>query len=203
MLIFFFHDKSCCWKTVKLRNSTFWNVGEKLGFPFSIWGTWGSWAISCLGWYIFWYSQLRKSLFFSFKWRQPEVSTIISFGAMNFLIFFYFFAFLQKSRFFIDPIFRPYVTREKSQDVTQIDPNFYDASFCILLCLRDRKTEREENRKGKRKRKSERDIHPPHTHTQTFTQRERERERERKRIERERERERQRERQWERKRNRK
>ena len=93
------------WKKVELRNSTFWNVGEKLGFLFSIWGTWESWAISCLGWHIFWYSQLKKNLFFSFKWRQPEVSTINSLGVMNFWIFFYFFAFSQKSIFFIDPIF--------------------------------------------------------------------------------------------------
>ena len=30
---------SVYWKKVELLNSTFWNVGEKLGFPFSIWVT--------------------------------------------------------------------------------------------------------------------------------------------------------------------
>ena len=41
------------WKKVKLHNSTFWNVGEKSGFPFSIWSICKSWAIFWLGWYIF------------------------------------------------------------------------------------------------------------------------------------------------------
>ena len=69
----------------------------------------------------------------------------------------------------------------KSQDVTQIGPNFYDARFCILLCLRERKREREkENRKGKRKKKTMRDTHSPptHTHTQIHTHIETQRERE-------------------------
>ena len=45
--------------------------------------------------------------------------------------------------------FGPYVTRQKRQDVTQIDPEFYDASICILFCLRERKREikREKERK--------------------------------------------------------
>ena len=37
--------------------------------------------------------------------------------------------------------FGPYATRQEKQDVTQIGPEFYDASFCILFCLRDRKRE--------------------------------------------------------------
>ena len=41
------------WKKVELHNSTFWNVGEKSGFLFSICGTWESGAISRLGWCIF------------------------------------------------------------------------------------------------------------------------------------------------------
>ena len=35
------------------------------------------------------------------------------------------------------------VTIEKSKDVTQIDSNFYDASFDILFCLREREREGE------------------------------------------------------------
>ena len=81
---------------------------------------------------------------------------------------------MQKSRFFIDPIFWPYVTIEKSQDVTQIDQNFYDASFCILLCFRDRKRERERKRiERERERKKQRETY---TYTNSYTHRDTERE---------------------------
>ena len=65
-----------------------------------------------MGWYIFWYSQLRKSWFFSFKWRQPEVCRINIFFFMIFWIFFYFFALSRKSIFFMDPNFGPSIIKQ-------------------------------------------------------------------------------------------
>ena len=40
-----------------------------------------------------------------------------------------------------------------SQDVTQIDPNFYDAGFCILLYFRESKRELEREGEKERERK--------------------------------------------------
>ena len=44
------------------------------------------------------------------------------------------------------PFFRSYVTIRKTKHVTQIDPDFYDASIDILFCLRERERERERER---------------------------------------------------------
>ena len=90
------------------------------------------------------------------------------FGVMNFWIFLYFFAFLKKNDIFHWSYFStPY--NRKSQDVTQIGPNFYDAIFCIILCSREKKREREREKENiKRKRKLERERHT-HTHTYTHT----------------------------------
>merc|ERR1712090_42752 len=95
---------------------------------------------------------------------------MISFGAINFLSFFYFSHFCENRDFSLILFIGPYVTIQRSQDVTQIDPEFYDASFCILFCLRERKRERE-RKKIKREKEKERQREtytpPPHTHTHT------------------------------------
>ena len=44
---------------------------DKSDFWFLIWGTFESRAISWLEWYIFLYSQQKKSWLFPFKWAQP------------------------------------------------------------------------------------------------------------------------------------
>ena len=71
------------------------------------------------------------------------------------------------------PFFRSYVTIGKSKHVTQIDPDFYDASIDILFCLRER--ERERKRETERDRERQRDTERDRE--------ERERERERKLLE--------------------
>ena len=60
--------------------------------------------------------------------------------------------------FFIDPIFQPWVTIGNSKDVTQIDPKFFDASFDILICEREREreSEREREKESEREREKER-----------------------------------------------
>ena len=101
------------WKKVELRNSTFWNVGEKSGIPFSIWGTCGSWAISRLGWYIFFIFTAKKELFFSFQMAPTRGfydHYFLSYDFMNLFLFYHIFT---KIIFFIDPNFGSYVTMKE------------------------------------------------------------------------------------------
>ena len=55
------------------------------------------------------------------------------------------------------PLFWSYVTVGKSKHVTQIDPDFYDASIDILFCLRERKREKERDRKRQRDKQRKRE----------------------------------------------
>ena len=84
----------------------------------------------------------KRALFYTF-WKKAGHCRTNTLGAMNFLIFFYFSHFCENRDFSLILFFGPYLTRQKRQDVTQIDPEFYDASFCISFCLRERNRERE------------------------------------------------------------
>jgi len=53
-----------------------------------------------------------------------------------------------------------------SQDVTQIDPNFYDAGFCILLYFRESKRELEREKEREKENRNEKRTHIQ-THTKT------------------------------------
>ena len=75
----------------------------------------------------------KKELIFLFQMAPTRSLYDHQFWRYEFLNLLIFFVFFQKFIFFIDRIFQPYVTIEKSQDVTQFGPNFYDVNFCTSI----------------------------------------------------------------------
>ena len=79
------------WKKGKLRNSPFWNVGEKLSSPFSVWGHFRKLGHFGPGMILFFIFTAKKELIFLFPMAPTRSLYNDYFSSYDFLNLFLFF----------------------------------------------------------------------------------------------------------------